>query len=243
MTSRNDFNRKLLGYSATAGAALLLAPSSEAQSGNSIVSFQLNSGGFSASPSTLGIGANNFTVATGGGAHFGGDIIVHTRFGGADAAVYFRSAGQGAMAQHGGSSSVDRLVADSHVAAKTAFGGDVNIAHRSTGGANNFPFAPAAGAGQHATGYIGFKTAGNQYGWLKIQVMNNGRGVPTIVNFEQGTDGLYGQIGDSTVVTDGVSAIPEPASVASGLGLLALGAAGVREMRRRRATQSAGGAA
>jgi len=43
-------------------------------------------------------------------------------------------------------------------------------------------------------------------------------------------DSLNGQ----NIEAGQVSAIPEPASVASGLGLLALGAAGVREMRRRR---------
>jgi len=50
------------------------------------------------------------------------------------------------------------------------------------------------------------------------------------------TPGIYGAFalaGDGITAGE-VSAIPEPSSVASGLGLLALGAVGVREMRRRR---------
>ena len=104
-------------------------------------------------------------------------------------------------------------------------------------------FAPV-GPNAHVSGYIGLRANGYD-GWLKVKVTNNAEGVPTSLEFVKASDGLYGEVGDSNaasyafygVIGDSLttpSAIPEPASVPGGLSLLALGAAGVREMRRRR---------
>ncbi len=124
--------------------------------------------------------------------------------------------------------------------------------HRQVGG--NFP---TGGAG-HATGYVGFALKGppaagthpvKYYGWLRLQVLGDGNGWPVSVQLKADANGIYGAystdvttnlVGASGVsgvapIAAGVTAIPEPASVASGLALFALGAAGVRESRKRRA--------
>jgi len=89
-------------------------------------------------------------------------------------------------------------------------------------------------------GYAGFRLSKNAhyyYGWLRVDV--NGSGTPNSLQLvDTGTPGIAGAFNTSPsgAITAGqtASAIPEPANVAAGLGLLALGAAGVREMRRRR---------
>ncbi len=61
------------------------------------------------------------------------------------------------------------------------------------------------------------------YGWVKLDVANDGSSI-TILGH------AYEDSGNSIVA----GAIPEPSQVATGLGLLALGAAGIRESRRRK---------
>ncbi|HWA87189.1 MAG TPA: hypothetical protein VG710_13250 [Opitutus sp.] len=91
------------------------------------------------------------------------------------------------------------------------------------------------------TGYIGFKQ-GVYYGWLKVAVSFNGDGVPVSLSLVPKADtDIYGAFG---LLSDGVragetTAVPEPSAVGLGLGLFALGAVGVREMRRRRAAAAA----
>lgn len=98
--------------------------------------------------------------------------------------------------------------------------------------------------GAHKTGYIAFKgvaNAQNYYGWLKVQVGFDGQNRPQTVTLVPISGNVYGAYDlASSVVADGFAVgslatpIPEPASVAVGLGLFALGAVGVRELRRRR---------
>lgn len=79
------------------------------------------------------------------------------------------------------------------------------------------------------SGYVGvsFDISGNtHYGWLEILIARDG-GRPSELSV------LSGAYEDVAGVDIAAGAIPEPASVGMGLGLLALGAAGVRRMRQR----------
>jgi hypothetical protein len=91
------------------------------------------------------------------------------------------------------------------------------------------------------TGYVGFKRVQEghtYYGWLHITV-SGADGRPTSIALTPGPNtgyvtGAYIDRLNGTITAGQVSAIPEPASVATGLALFALGAAGVREHRRRK---------
>jgi hypothetical protein len=91
------------------------------------------------------------------------------------------------------------------------------------------------------TGYIGFRHAANNLsynGWLRVGVTFDQSGIPTAISLlaKEGEPDVYGawSTGEIHGGEIAASAVPEPAQVATGLGLLALGAAGVREFRRRR---------
>jgi len=89
------------------------------------------------------------------------------------------------------------------------------------------------------SGYIAFQT-GSYYGWLKVKVGLDSNGVPNQISLVDNGNGVYGafdKIDDISAdgFTIGAVAAPEPSIAAiGGLGLLAFGAAGVRELRRRR---------
>jgi len=104
-------------------------------------------------------------------------------------------------------------------------------------------YAFATAAGRNATGYIGvrFGGAGNwHYGWLHISVGADGNGRPDSIALTPGPNtggvvGAYNSVaGEGLYAGQIASAIPEPAEVATGLALFALGAVGVREFRKRR---------
>jgi MYXO-CTERM domain-containing protein len=69
------------------------------------------------------------------------------------------------------------------------------------------------------------------YGWIEYEV-----------NVDASTATLYGWAWETTphtaIFTGQTTAVPEPAETVLGLGLLALGAAGVKRWRQRRATGS-----
>jgi len=101
----------------------------------------------------------------------------------------------------------------------------------SGGGTGNF-------GGQ--SGYIAFQT-GSYYGWLKVKVGLDSNGVPDQISLVDNGDGIIGAFDKTSEVSAdgfnvGVTEAPEPSIAAiGGLGLLAFGAAGVREWRRRKA--------
>jgi hypothetical protein len=105
-------------------------------------------------------------------------------------------------------------------------------------------FIPS-GANGHASGYVGFKFVGSTdsdvkgYGWLHINVAADSAGLPLSIALTPGPNtgsitGAYEALADGTLHAGDIGAIPEPASLATGLALFALGAVGVREHRRRR---------
>jgi hypothetical protein len=228
-SSRVGLNYKLLGYSTTAGAALLLAPAAHAQQTYNITLFNENGGAFSASPPTFsGADADFSAEASVGGSVFKVEFELDHAGGFASIAVNARGGG-GIVSAGGYPVNLGRK----SIVGTHTFGNGGELAFRTVDGFSGGNFR-AHGNSAVASGYLGFKTSHGHNGWLKLQVTNDGSGSPLSVTFVKGDDGLYGQIGGPGVETDGVSAIPEPADVASGLGLLALGAVGVREMRRRR---------
>jgi len=89
------------------------------------------------------------------------------------------------------------------------------------------------GASAEVVGYLGFKfskSAQTYYGWLRASVFYFDN---KIISFglKGNSEGVYGAWGDPAITA---GAVPEPSVAAlGGLGLLALGASGVREMRRR----------
>jgi hypothetical protein len=110
--------------------------------------------------------------------------------------------------------------------------GNNGVAFGTNSGGPNGSFNPATGG--FVTGYAGFQ-AGSNFGWLRIKVGRGGDGRPQSIELLADGDGIVGAFGDSSILAGEVAQIPEPATVGIGLGLLALGAAGVREHRRRKA--------
>jgi hypothetical protein len=67
------------------------------------------------------------------------------------------------------------------------------------------------------------------YGWLRLKVTDDSDGVPDAISLlaESSNPSVFGQYGTAG---ESISTVPEP----GGLALLAIGAAGVMELRRRR---------
>ncbi len=95
-------------------------------------------------------------------------------------------------------------------------------------------FQPPSANG-FVNGYVGFKSfpdaSHHYYGWVRVHVTANA-GRPNNVSL-LAVNGIYGAYALNGI-TAGATAIPEPASMATGLALFALGAVGVREFRKRR---------
>lgn len=114
-----------------------------------------------------------------------------------------------------------------------------------TSPSNHVEFNPAFGASNHKTGYLGFKATqgtNHYYGWVRLKVTDSAGGFPDqFALVDKSSDGIFGAFGspsDQIKAGEIATSVPEPPSFdITGLGLLALGAQGIREMRRRRATQ------
>jgi hypothetical protein len=95
-------------------------------------------------------------------------------------------------------------------------------------------------AGTHKSGYVAFKT-GSYYGWLKVKVgfdaAHGWADQLSLVSNGNGVFGAFDKISSTAAdnFTVGTAATPEPSTLAlGGLALLAMGAEGVREQRRRK---------
>ncbi|MEO6847591.1 MAG: PEP-CTERM sorting domain-containing protein [Chthoniobacterales bacterium] len=122
------------------------------------------------------------------------------------------------------------------------------IAVRNTGSARGSFVATGADAAR--TGYIALKAGTGttaKFAWLRARVQNTAAGIPGVFSFvaKAGDPTVFGawildsDPGADNFATGDVAAVPEPSTVAlGGLGLLALGAAGMSEMRKRRKLQT-----
>jgi hypothetical protein len=104
------------------------------------------------------------------------------------------------------------------------------------------PFRNSFGAfADGMPGYLGFRAnvgSSTFIGWLRVGVELDGNGRPIAFNIIPDGEGIVGAFAPlSEGITAGATAIPEHSTAAMGLGLLALGAAG---LRRRRALAAAG---
>jgi len=99
----------------------------------------------------------------------------------------------------------------------------------------------------HPSVYLGFNLHANNRtysGWLRVGLTFDGAGNPLAFSLlaKDGAPDIYGAWSTGAISLGEVgsaAAVPEPAQVATGLGLLALGAVGVREFRRRRRQDAA----
>jgi hypothetical protein len=257
--SRSQFNSKLLAYSATAGAVVLVSSAADAGS------LQL----ITTSP------GNFYFANNSGGSDFTG--VPHVRFHGTNGTQKFQQYRPGtpgrpplttisSMGLHNtlspGTAGRAGYFSTTHI----AHNGKLLVSNAAGDGNNAYLLskgAPIAGGNfvggqqilatqkpngygttQHgnfvnASGYIAFKD-GSYYGWLKIRVGKDGGGAPDSLSFLSNGSGVFGAIdktsdpaGDGFNV--GTTAAPEPSGMTiGGLALLALGARGVKELRRRR---------
>lgn len=124
--------------------------------------------------------------------------------------------------------------------AGTAIGGNRQLAYRIRSSVYSGNWIASANQASK-TAYLAFKSAG-YYGWLHLKVVFAIDGHSAAVSLLPNTNGIFGAVVSTSdpdaalfkTGQDALAAVPEPASVAGGLALLALGAAGVRELRRRR---------
>lgn len=235
--------KRLAVYSATAGAALLVAPVADAAIQNITglsISLDLPQNGgvqtlsFAAGPFHGSMqGSNQTRVTTLAGPSFptGPSSFPTTSSPGVLTVVYLGQAVlQGNVAGSGSLAS--------RPAKGIAFSG-MNFSTPAHRLAYKSQFGASSGNFLGRSGYVAFKT-NSYYGWLKVKVDLDSNGVPnqiSLVDNGNGVFGAYDNIND--VIADGFTvgavAAPEPSTVAiSGLGLLAFGAAGVCELRRRR---------
>lgn len=232
--------KRLPAYSAAAGAVLAMTPAAQATVHNIAdpgVSFDFNN------QSNLNqlINAGPFEVKFHGNAPVSPSDLGQ---------AWFSAFGSVKFAKTGFSSTVLNLDKSATFASRDfgAFGMLANKTH--FGGGNAGQFLPN-GASAARSGYIALRAgAGStvKYGWLKVSVQNGADGRPSKFSFLPSADDsqvfgawVLASDPDAASFTTGTVAVPEPASLSVGLGLLALGAAGVREWRRRRATVATAG--
>ena len=240
--------RRLAAYSATAGAALLAAPAANATIQNlNNISLSLDL------PQNGGYQSLSFDVGPFHG-YFNGSRNAYDRVNYIPGTYYhpptstrpgyFDPGHNTTVAYRYGKASLAGNIAGGYYASRldkgipfaglSFAGGSHLMASRSYGGS-------AYGNFMGQSGYLAFQ-AGSYYGWLKVKVGLDADGVPnqiSLVDDGNGIIGAFDKMSDAAAdgFSVGVMAIPEPSIAAiGGLGLLALGAAGVRELRRRKAS-------
>jgi hypothetical protein len=215
---------RLAAYSTTALAALALAPAAHATVID-ITDFSVNSGSATTTPPSLTLVGSHATLHFQAGANgpFSRAFVMSKHHGIAFAGI------TGGVA--------------------TSFG-EVKLLHTNSVLNVQVFYSPTHhGHGSHhavfttdgpKTGYIGLKTQANghtYYGWLRVKVTDESNSVALVPSADNSSVfGAYDISTDPNIgnFTAGEVAVPEPGEAAVGLGLLAFGAAGVREMRRRR---------
>jgi hypothetical protein len=219
-------NSQLAAYSATATAALLVVPAAKATVENITIA-DLSSNGVAGVVPELSLNGTAQTLS-----------LTAAPFAGSFAGFSFNVvdlAGQIAATQNG---KVDVLAEHATIVG-------LNFANNGSHTLNGFGVAgPANGA---VTDYVGFKAHQNAqtyYGWLRVQIGFNNGGVPDNIQLvsKAGNPDIFGAYGTTSdnVWAGQIVATPEPSVAAlGGLALLACGAAGVREMRRRRQVETA----
>lgn len=249
-----NFSTKLAAYSATATAALLATPMAADATIQDLTTFGYNNGSTFGTfpPRNVGNSNTGFTVATANhkAGLKGGVLDVSRVFSASSSRFNIHMKIGGASANHiaGAGGFASNLGLGISIAGKNFAGGNNNLAQENhfhstyNSHINLFGNFLPHGANAKATGYIGFKTnlrGHTYYGWLRVQVANNAFGDPSEVSLvaKAGDPGIYGAFGlpGDDIKAGEIAPVPEPSAAAiGGLGLLALGAAGVREMRRRR---------
>ncbi|HVU38500.1 MAG TPA: hypothetical protein VHC95_09205 [Opitutales bacterium] len=238
-SARNVLAPKLAAYSATAAAALAFAPAAHAQI-VAITSFdypQNSITGSTTPPSLNAFGTQSFVAGIFHGilSFRGGRTLSTARFvgGSGHPNLYFTRIPM-------------RLSLGAPVKASTQldFPAPILAAKSYSLRGHKGSFVPL-GANGAVSGYLRFRGSVNShsyYGWLKAKVTTDASSKINSVSLVESTahPGVFGayEIASApdinSFVTGQISAVPEPADAAFGLGLLAFGAAGVRELRRRR---------
>lgn len=247
-----SLRRRLTAYSATAGAALMVIPVADAAIHN-ITTFSNDGNPFSLTPPDVsGSPANSlqhvsFIGATSGSNHAVGfrGLLSASRFSAPNiqAGLAGISCSLDSILVTANGNRAIKLSFDAPVVGGTNFvNGSLNLAFRSisASGASGATgsFRPN-GNNATKTGYLGFRYGASHtyYGWLRVKVINDGSNFPMEVTLaDKNGDGIYGAFGlaSDNIKAGEIASVPEPSIAGiSGLGLLALGAVGVRELRRR----------
>lgn len=106
----------------------------------------------------------------------------------------------------------------------------------STLAVNGFGFAGGEWFGNQGPAFLGFQIQADEstfFGWVQAEVQSSPTGIPEALIIY---DWAYNMVSGDPI---NAGEIPEPAHAVSGLGLLALGAAGVARYRRRKAEKAA----
>lgn len=245
--ARPEFDSRLNSYSkavlAVAAVGALATTDAAAQAiVHNITSFAINGG----TDSNL----TAFTVQLLGGAEIrfdgwggaGGPVLFEARL---NVGTYYQRVPNRVLLGYGNNSVRNLLVGDPVTAGTQGrFGSSGVLALRATtgnSGEENWQFTRGEFMNNH-TGYVGFKRIGaspsqDYFGWIRLRLnFVGGSAVDVTLLPKIGTTDIYGAYALGSINAGEVAsaAIPEPAQVATGLGLLALGAVGVREFRRRR---------
>jgi MYXO-CTERM domain-containing protein len=220
-------------YAAAAGGALAMSTNASASiiSSTLDLTVSITPGPHRASFSVGGVGVG-FSVRT------GGRTSVPQRYG--SAALFGRGTSSGGPSSNlphlnfkgiGGPYTAKRYMTGQSILAGGAADSFAIVLHKSTNfgvlGVNKGSFGPGA-----SNGFVGFSNAAGDLGWLHIHVTADGDGFATQVEV---ISWAYNDVAGAPIAagqTTEAAATPEPGTAA--LGLLALGAAGILALRKRR---------